>query len=57
MLLLFSREFNFHCIIFTISDSRSICPHDCENGGECNASGQCECTSGYYGDRCELGKC
>lgn len=28
----------------------------CENGGTCNENGECDCPSGYFGDRCQKTK-
>ncbi|ODN00100.1 Protein shifted [Orchesella cincta] len=35
----------------------SICSDKCLNGGKCVQKDTCECTSGYYGLRCEYSKC
>ena len=38
------------------SDERTICQFDCQNGGRCNARGECECRPGYLGQQCQQGE-
>ena len=33
-----------------------MCESECQHGGRCNQFGECECTQGYHGKYCELGK-
>lgn len=33
------------------------CEADCLNGGRCNQSGRCVCSSGFFGAACELRRC
>lgn len=39
-----------------LTATSTLCDYECQNNGRCNLLGQCECTQGFYGKRCELCK-
>lgn len=42
---------------FNEMDCEPACNSDCLNGGHCDQSGRCVCTSGFFGAACELRRC
>ena len=55
ILNVFQYNISIQIFIVLFSESKTICRHDCENGGFCNRVGQCDCQPGYYGVHCENG--
>ena len=47
--------------IYIMSDTQSYtyptaeCVPNCQNGGVCTKPGVCTCSSGWHGDRCQIG--
>ena len=41
---------------YFVTETTNLCKNECQHGGRCNRLGECECTQGYHGQFCELGR-